>query len=182
MGPNQLAKTMTHLADCFEDALKRLEEIVHLLEEGDVGLDEAWNGMRKGSSCCGSRTRFSQRAERRIELLSGVDAEGNPITAAVRRHGHDRPGRRKSRAASADALRPAPRPTPKDKGRIRSGAGAWTSRRGDGSQWTGWWCEWCVSRHSYGWCVSRTHTIVKHVVAIRFSEIAQSLGRGSTRP
>ena len=34
-----------------------------------------------------------QRAERRIELLSGVDAEGNPITQPLGRHGHDRPGR-----------------------------------------------------------------------------------------
>jgi exodeoxyribonuclease VII small subunit len=64
----------------FEDALKRLEEIVHSLEEGNVGLSEALERYEEGVKLLRQSYELLQRAERRIELLSGVDAEGNPIT------------------------------------------------------------------------------------------------------
>jgi exodeoxyribonuclease VII small subunit len=64
----------------FEEALKRLEEIVHSLEEGDVGLDEALKRYEEGVGLLRQSYEILQRAERRIELLSGVDAEGKPIT------------------------------------------------------------------------------------------------------
>ena len=63
----------------FEDALKRLEEIVHALEEGDVGLNEALEKYEQGVKLLRQSYELLQKAERRIELLSGVDAEGNPI-------------------------------------------------------------------------------------------------------
>ncbi len=63
----------------FEDALKRLEEIVHALEEGDVGLSEALEKYEQGVKLLRQSYELLQKAERRIELLSGVDAEGNPI-------------------------------------------------------------------------------------------------------
>ena len=63
----------------FEDALKRLEEIVHALEEGDVGLNEALEKYEQGVNLLRQSYELLQKAERRIELLSGVDAEGNPI-------------------------------------------------------------------------------------------------------
>jgi exodeoxyribonuclease VII small subunit len=64
----------------FEDALKRLEAIVRLLEEGDVGLNEALQRYEEGVKLLRQSYELLQRAERQIELLSGVDAEGNPIT------------------------------------------------------------------------------------------------------
>jgi exodeoxyribonuclease VII small subunit len=64
----------------FEDALKRLEEIVHSLEEGNVGLSESLERYEEGVKLLRQSYELLQRAERRIELLSGVDAEGNPIT------------------------------------------------------------------------------------------------------
>jgi len=64
----------------FEDALKRLEEIIHSLEEGNVGLSEALERYEEGVKLLRQSYELLQRAERRIELLSGVDAEGNPIT------------------------------------------------------------------------------------------------------
>ena len=63
----------------FEEALKRLEEIVRLLEEGDVGLNEALAQYEEGVKLLRQSYDLLQRAERRIELLSGVDADGNPI-------------------------------------------------------------------------------------------------------
>jgi len=64
----------------FEQALERLEEIVHLLEEGDLGLNEALQRYEEGVKLLRQSYDLLQRAERRIEILSGVDAQGNPIT------------------------------------------------------------------------------------------------------
>jgi exodeoxyribonuclease VII small subunit len=64
----------------FEDALKRLEEIVHALEDGEIGLTEALARYEEGVKLLRQSYELLERAERRIELLSGVDAEGNPIT------------------------------------------------------------------------------------------------------
>jgi exodeoxyribonuclease VII small subunit len=64
----------------FEDALKRLEEIVHRLEEGDVGLTESLERYEEGVKLLRQSYDLLQRAERKIEILSGVDSEGNPIT------------------------------------------------------------------------------------------------------
>jgi exodeoxyribonuclease VII small subunit len=64
----------------FEDALKRLEEIVRLLEEGEIGLNESLERYEEGVKLLRQSYDLLQRAERRIELLSGVDAEGNPVT------------------------------------------------------------------------------------------------------
>ncbi len=54
----------------FEDAIKRLEEIVAALEQGDVPLDEALNLYEEGvqlSRSCGERLK---EAELRIKKLN----------------------------------------------------------------------------------------------------------------
>ncbi len=60
----------------FEEALARLEEIVRVLEEGNLGLEESIRlyeeGVRQVRICEEKLT----NAERRIELLLGVDSEG----------------------------------------------------------------------------------------------------------
>ena len=64
----------------FEEALAELEAIVHELEDGQTGLAESLaryeHGVRLLKQCYG----LLERAERRIELLTGIDAEGNPLT------------------------------------------------------------------------------------------------------
>ncbi|HWB10320.1 MAG TPA: exodeoxyribonuclease VII small subunit [Pirellulales bacterium] len=64
----------------FEQALEQLEHIVHQLEEGEIGLAEALDHYETGIGLLKQCYGLLQRAERRIELLSGVDAAGNPIT------------------------------------------------------------------------------------------------------
>jgi exodeoxyribonuclease VII small subunit len=64
----------------FEQSLGRLEEIVHLLEEGELGLNEALERYEEGVKLLRQSYDLLQRAERRIEILSGVDADGNPLT------------------------------------------------------------------------------------------------------
>jgi len=64
----------------FEQALAKLEGIVHDLEEGDLGLNEALAQYEQGVKLLRQSYDLLEGAERRIELLSGVDADGNPIT------------------------------------------------------------------------------------------------------
>lgn len=64
----------------FEAALKRLEEIVRLLEDGDIGLAESLEQYEEGVELLRQSHALLERAERRIEILSGVDAQGNPVT------------------------------------------------------------------------------------------------------
>jgi exodeoxyribonuclease VII small subunit len=64
----------------FEQSLARLEEIVHQLEEGDVGLEESLAKYEEGVKLLRQAYDLLQKAERKIELLSGVDADGNPTT------------------------------------------------------------------------------------------------------
>lgn len=64
----------------FEEALEQLEKIVHLLEEGDIGLSESLERYEEGIKLLRQSYELLERAERRIELLSGVDADGNAIT------------------------------------------------------------------------------------------------------
>jgi exodeoxyribonuclease VII small subunit len=81
-GSHLVAKTKEENSEqpSFEQSLKRLEEIVHLLEEGDLGLNDALQRYEEGVKLLRQSYDLLQKAERRIELLSGVDAEGNPIT------------------------------------------------------------------------------------------------------
>ena len=69
-------------APSFEQTLGRLEEIVHLLEEGKIGLDEALGRYEEGVGLLRKAYELLETAQRRISLLSGVDSEGNPDTPA----------------------------------------------------------------------------------------------------
>lgn len=64
----------------FEESLERLDEIVHDLEEGQLGLDNSLGRYEEGVGYLKACHKALQSAERKIELLSGVDAAGNPIT------------------------------------------------------------------------------------------------------
>jgi exodeoxyribonuclease VII small subunit len=63
----------------FEQTLARLEEIVHLLEEGSLGLDAALGRYEEGIGLLRTAYELLENAQRKISLLSGVDSEGNPI-------------------------------------------------------------------------------------------------------
>jgi exodeoxyribonuclease VII small subunit len=49
------------------------------LEEGQLGLDAALAKYEQGVKLLRTCHDLLQRAERRIQLLAGLDAEGNPI-------------------------------------------------------------------------------------------------------
>ena len=80
MAKRQSKKKKSPQKPSFEEALNRLEGIVHLLEDGDIGLNEALERYEEGVRLLRQSYDLLQHAERRIELLSGVDAEGNPVS------------------------------------------------------------------------------------------------------
>jgi exodeoxyribonuclease VII small subunit len=63
-------------APTFEQALERLEKIVARLEGGQLTLSESLAQYEQGVKCLQHCYRQLERAERKIELLSGVDASG----------------------------------------------------------------------------------------------------------
>jgi exodeoxyribonuclease VII small subunit len=69
-------------AGSFEESLEELEKIVAELESGKLGLSDALARYEEGVKHLKGCQRLLQMAERKIELLSGVDADGNPITEA----------------------------------------------------------------------------------------------------
>jgi len=69
--------------DCsssFEESLHELEKIVAELESGKLGLSDALARYEEGVKHLKGCQQLLEMAERKIELLSGVDADGNPIT------------------------------------------------------------------------------------------------------
>src|SRR6185436_20808410 len=65
----------------FEAALASLEAIVHDLEDGDLGLAEALARYEQGIKHLRHCYDLLEQAERKIELLTGIDAEGRAKTA-----------------------------------------------------------------------------------------------------
>src|SRR4029079_9072260 len=66
-------------AASFEESLAELEKIVAELEGGKLGLSDALARYEEGIRHLKGCQQLLESAERKIELLSGVDAEGNPI-------------------------------------------------------------------------------------------------------
>ncbi len=67
-------------AGSFEESLGELEKIVAELESGKLGLSDALTRYEEGVKHLKGCQQLLEIAEQKIELLSGVDAEGNPIT------------------------------------------------------------------------------------------------------
>jgi exodeoxyribonuclease VII small subunit len=64
----------------FEQALERLEQIVACLEEGQAGLSESLAQYEEGVKLLRQCHEMLAQAERKIEVLAGLDAQGNPVT------------------------------------------------------------------------------------------------------
>ena len=67
----------------FEQALAEIESIVHDLEEGRLGLEEMLARYERGVKLLRDCHGQLQQAERRIELLTGVTPECDPIVTPL---------------------------------------------------------------------------------------------------
>ncbi|MCH8044570.1 MAG: exodeoxyribonuclease VII small subunit [Planctomycetes bacterium] len=95
----------------FEQSLERLETLVHDLEHGQVGLAESLASYEEGVKLLKECHQLLEKAERRIELLSGVDADGNPIVQPL---DEDADASLEEKAASRSRRRSQPRPSQAD--------------------------------------------------------------------
>ena len=64
----------------FETSLQQLELIVTHLEDGNLGLSESLVQYEQGVKHLKHCYDLLQQTEQRIEILSGIDSEGRPIT------------------------------------------------------------------------------------------------------
>lgn len=65
----------------FEDSLNELQQIVSDLEDGSLGLEQSMERFEAGMALLRQCYRVLEQAEQKIEILTGFDSEGNPITA-----------------------------------------------------------------------------------------------------
>ena len=98
-------------APCFEDALAELEGVVHELEDGQLGLGDALARYEHGIKRLKHCYQLLQEAERKIELLTGVAADGTPITQPFDAEAaplEESAGRRRTRKAALPSRGSAP--------------------------------------------------------------------------
>lgn len=65
----------------FEDSLAQLQQIVHDLEEGNLGLEASLARFEQGTKLLRNCYQFLERAEQKIEILTGTNAAGEAVTA-----------------------------------------------------------------------------------------------------
>jgi exodeoxyribonuclease VII small subunit len=64
----------------FEEALAKLEQCVQQLEDGQIGLEQALTCYEEGVGLLKQCYGLLKNAEERIQVLSGVDDNGQPVT------------------------------------------------------------------------------------------------------
>ena len=67
----------------FEQAMEKLDSIVRRLEQGGESLDEALAEYAEAIKLMKLCHKKLEKVERRIEILSGVDAQGNVKSAVA---------------------------------------------------------------------------------------------------
>jgi len=67
-------------APTFEESLSRLQEIVEQLEDGQLSLAQSLAAYEEGVKHLKVCYEALSETERKIEILAGFDAAGNPIT------------------------------------------------------------------------------------------------------
>jgi exodeoxyribonuclease VII small subunit len=110
---------------CFEEALQKLEDIVHQLEEGQIGLAEALGQYEQGVKLLRQCYQLLETTERRIEVLSRVAADGEEVKEAwddaaqsLEEKVQNRGRRRSSKTSSVPAELPAAEPCDDSEGRL----------------------------------------------------------------
>ena len=78
---SETKKSESESAPTFEESLAELQQIVSDLEDGTLGLKESMQRFEKGIVLLRSCYQILEQAEQKIEILTGTDADGNPITA-----------------------------------------------------------------------------------------------------
>ncbi|HZF53458.1 MAG TPA: exodeoxyribonuclease VII small subunit [Polyangiaceae bacterium] len=67
----------------FEESVRRLATIVEQLEAGDLPLERSLELFEEGVRLARAAQERLDRAERRVEELLGMDAQGRPVLRAL---------------------------------------------------------------------------------------------------
>lgn len=91
----------------FEQAIAEVEEIVARLESGKLELAQSLDEYQRGIGTLKECHELLHAAERRITLLSGFDADGNPVTEPFDEPTLSTEEKQASRSARRSAGKPA---------------------------------------------------------------------------
>ena len=111
---NKRTKNDSESPPNFEMALERLEQIVQDLEDGELGLDQSLERYEEGVKYLKFCHQKLKDAEQKIELLTGLDAEGNAVAVPF-----DEPAATLEEKQDSRAKRRS-RPTPQSKSKSAS--------------------------------------------------------------
>lgn len=75
-----MSKSKEEAQPTFEETFAKLSEIVAQLEDGELPLGDALAHYEQGIAAYRQCRETLEAAERKLELLTGVDAAGNAIT------------------------------------------------------------------------------------------------------
>jgi exodeoxyribonuclease VII small subunit len=78
-----LLESSTGKESSFEDALRRLSEIVEKLEDGELPLEDSLKLFEEGVQLARTSQARLDAAERRVEELLGIDEDGNPVVRDI---------------------------------------------------------------------------------------------------
>lgn len=62
----------------FEDSMRRLEQIVRAMENGDVPLDESLKLFKEGTDLVAHCNKLLEEAEMQVKIISTA-ADGSPV-------------------------------------------------------------------------------------------------------
>jgi exodeoxyribonuclease VII small subunit len=99
---------------CFEDAFAQLEFIVAQLEEGQIGLAEGLARYEEGVKLLKHCYQLLASAERRIELLKGVDPDGQVTSEPLGDEAISLEEKAQSRSRTRSRAAPAETSPPQD--------------------------------------------------------------------
>jgi exodeoxyribonuclease VII small subunit len=100
----------------FEAALRQLQQIVTELEDGSISLEQSLLRFEEGIHLLRGCYQVLETAEQKIELLTGWDAQGSPLTSSFdstataenAAAGPSKPGRRRAAAKKPPAAETPP--------------------------------------------------------------------------
>ena len=62
----------------FEDSMRRLEQIVRAMENGDVALDESLKLFKEGTDLVAHCNKLLEEAEMQVKIIS-TNSDGQPV-------------------------------------------------------------------------------------------------------
>ncbi len=101
----------------FEQCLEQLQRVVDALEDGNTGLSESLVEYERGVAYLKQCHKLLESAEHRVQMLSGVDADGNLVTQRF----DESPMSLEEKASTRSRRRtrkPSSRTTESDNGRV----------------------------------------------------------------